>query len=336
MTWFLSPSTVWAAGFYCPDAKTPFDKFICAESKVSFADDTLTSIYRGVIDADDSGKNALRESQRAWLAKLHHDCPIAPQGDVKEERSCLLNAYAERTKALVARWREITLAKANTLQAGPYKFKLLEFTSQKETYHGWNGEQLDKDMAGKSTMTISYPVIVSPINSSTKSWNEATAPSDKDFEDQCGDGASSQKLIQTVALASNRLLGLVIESEYRCSGANQPLAGRETKTYLMGAQIRLISPGDFFAGNKPWKDILAKKGAEILDDDRAVRYFRQAIDNMSAWQITPHDLHIVYGSNPLSLPTDYVSIPWSEIRSVLLPKAPIPGPHDYFVEPGHE
>lgn len=93
----LGPAS-FAAGFDCQKARTPTERAICADEKLSVADEVMSAAYPLL---EDAGSTAVADEQRAWLRRRD-----ACRADV----ACLRQAYQERLQAF--RMREESLGEA--------------------------------------------------------------------------------------------------------------------------------------------------------------------------------------------------------------------------------
>jgi uncharacterized protein len=84
-----------AASFDCGKARTPTEKLICSDARLSQSDERMAAAYATALrlaprispeEAQD-----LRRDQRAWLRELQNLCKDVP---------CLTGEYADRTKFL--------------------------------------------------------------------------------------------------------------------------------------------------------------------------------------------------------------------------------------------
>jgi uncharacterized protein YecT (DUF1311 family) len=100
----VAPAT--AASFDCAKASTPFEHAICDMPDLSAADEVLAKAFAtatGGLTKEASG--VMRVDQRAWLDFAQRSCtddaePLASGRYDEEGGACLLQAFAQRSKAL--------------------------------------------------------------------------------------------------------------------------------------------------------------------------------------------------------------------------------------------
>lgn len=83
-----------AAGFDCGKASSSVEKMICANPSVSAQDDTLSRLYKWVLEeAPAANKPNITAAQKSWIAQKRNTCTAA---------DCLSSAYDARIQELAA------------------------------------------------------------------------------------------------------------------------------------------------------------------------------------------------------------------------------------------
>src|SRR5687768_16262824 len=93
---FLLSSPLFAASFDCSKASTPIEKTICGSPRLSALDDELAATYAA---ARKNGGDAVRRSQRTWLAETRAEC--------EDYDECLEQVYLTRIAALRLQYRAL-------------------------------------------------------------------------------------------------------------------------------------------------------------------------------------------------------------------------------------
>jgi uncharacterized protein len=91
------------ASFDCAKATRPIDKLICSNAAVATMDAELAVEYKNALAAKGADKQALRNAQRAWIARRDAEC-LGASGPVE----CLIVKYAERSAQLLPRADRVT------------------------------------------------------------------------------------------------------------------------------------------------------------------------------------------------------------------------------------
>jgi murein DD-endopeptidase MepM/ murein hydrolase activator NlpD/uncharacterized protein len=95
----FSPASGWAASFDCSKARTPQERFICAQGDVSRLDREMARVYRQHVGRlSETGRRWVLGSQRSWLAFWPRLCSASTQQIVltKDEVACAAAQYESR------------------------------------------------------------------------------------------------------------------------------------------------------------------------------------------------------------------------------------------------
>ncbi len=88
------------ASFDCNAARTPLEKAICADAKLSRADLVLSRVYRQAMQTlTPDEQRALNADERQWMAHLVVDCHLGEPASEKT-RACTLTAFEARFTAI--------------------------------------------------------------------------------------------------------------------------------------------------------------------------------------------------------------------------------------------
>lgn len=263
---FLNITNSFAASFDCSKAKSPIEKSICADSKLSGLDDQLGNTYGNLrAKLSETAKTKLRNHQSNWVKSLTQDCSDAIQTkDNKKIASCLINYYESRVQFL---------NELNQAINGNFKYPTLGKTNN-ITY-----ELLDNNSAAANLVNDTVEKIVA-----------ATEVGKEDNLD-----------INLSALGKSII---TITANYESNGGAHPDFGASYR-YIDIKQLKELKPEDFLLKNK-WPELaklVIKKmntGADQetkdcysgIDDKAIVEILK---NNFTAIQISNKGISILLG-----------------------------------------
>lgn len=88
LSWLSLAISAQAASFDCGKASTKSEKIICGDDELSKLDETLSNLYRQVIERNIDRQEIVKE-QKAWLKDERNVC---------QDASCMKRAYEARTR----------------------------------------------------------------------------------------------------------------------------------------------------------------------------------------------------------------------------------------------
>ena len=281
----LGSSYSYAASFDCSKAKSPIEKSICADPKLSALDDKLADTYSNIKNnLSEVAKSKLRNHQTAWLKSLTEDCSDAIQTkDNKKIASCLINYYESRIQYL---------SSLNPPVDGFYKFPTL----------------------GK-TANISYELLDKPtgaanlVNSTVEKIASSYEPGKEDNSEM-----SLNNLGQSI---------IAIQANFETNGGAHPDFGA-SYSYIDMSKGKELKTEDFFIKNK-WPELaklIVKKmntGADQETKDCYSSIDDQAIleilkTNFSAIQITNKGISILLGVPRYCRNNDFFDLDKSSLK----------------------
>ena len=238
-----------AASFDCNAAKSVRERAICADTKLSAADEQLARAYRDALTAaSDSFRIQLRDVQREWLRHVDLVCTDKGQDVAADDiRSCLSGEIDERIAQL----------KHATTHVGPYLFWQNERLSTERDPDAEEG-----DVWRYTTKQYEWPQI-DATNASASAFNAWVA---KRFSldrkarrpegDPDADPSTDIWTAITVGRAEAAFIELEVSYSYYGHGAAHPNHGIENVVWLTGPGRELLA-SDVFTGTG-WQETLAR------------------------------------------------------------------------------
>ena len=321
-----------AASFDCGKASSPFEKAVCSDPVLSKTDDALAELYRkdlALLSA--SGRSALQQSERSWLAYARTLCrpgetPLNPvfwsyPGEDDSNAAlvdrCFANAYERRRTALGK--AAVRLAGRTFLQTTTYKVRaarLPEGTQGPDAAH-WIATAVRID---------------APKMPSEAAWNAAAADAlDDVLADPGGDtplaGASDDGTAdgdftaEVVSATPDFVDYQVIRGVYQ-KGMAHPDGSSESHLYSLRLGRDLIAK-DIFKPSDAWREALTTATFARLPAEWRKPDYKEAITsgalNLSHWAFLPSGVQIRF--NPYSvagyIPPDPLIVPWADLKPYL-------------------
>jgi uncharacterized protein YecT (DUF1311 family) len=327
----LAISPALGASFDCAKATAPRDKLICSDATASSDDDDMAELYNAALGRlSEDGRQALIAEQRAWLRFLGQACPLTST-QAKRDRtvalSCLSNLYSDRSRDLEQIGRKV----------GPFVFTVSAH------YLAIVPKKLDKNDAdgnagnGITTREMAYPRIDSPLTPITTRWNAVTAKTGNAGSYCEEGGASDDYETSKISFANAHLIVVEWTSSSSCHGAAHGMGGLKTETLVLSPQPHPLKAVDLFGDGQTWKirlqGLVAAAVRKAYVDERKSEphdlneaAVRDAVSDPTRWIVRGDGLGVTFNSYELGqgyafAPT--ATIPWAEIKDLLVPDAPV-------------
>jgi uncharacterized protein len=293
-----------AASFDCAKAQSPMEKHICADPKLSAADETLAAAYKKVLDAlSDDAAAKVRKGQREWLKFVRTVCP--PNKGMVD---CLAETLTERQAAL-----EKSVVKAGDILV--YAVETFDAHAPK-----------DKANAGGqfATTHIAYPQIDKPATDGMRQWNAWIAT--RAQKSSIADGGDDQlDMTYDIHLVLPQLIsGDLVVSDYPL-GAAHPTAAVTPFKWLV-AEGRELRADDLFDKTKPWQKTLSDACIKAFTDfDNPADFCAADKLNIEAWTIEATGIGLQfqeYEIGPYAAGAPKEIIPWTDLKAVLVGRPP--------------
>jgi uncharacterized protein len=309
-----------AASFDCGKANNAREKMICANPALSAADTKLGGLYTAALQRlSERGRHQLRDDQRVWLHYLSDACPIsadADAGTADPAESCMQSAYSDRTRDFA----QIAIRKGPFLFTGVYRYSVTRLEAKQGPYD-----------TGLAKHELSYPRIDSPVNPMTTKWNRKQIGKGGPYE-YCDGNDGDTSAIYNLGLANARLISATKGFWIYCHGAPHGFGNSHVETTVLFPSPHSLQPNDIFRTDAPWRERLndialasIRKASvdyslEHLSTTRVASY----VADPTNWTLRQDGLALIgasyeFGAGPLD-----VTIPWSELRDVMVQNPPVP------------
>ncbi len=307
------PSLGVAASFDCGNAKTRFERTVCADPELSAQDTAMGKRYDDALPLlSDPGKTILRTGQEQWLKVVNVLCVINKRDE--SPSACLQRQYADRLGNL----------RSAVVSMGPFVL------SRSDTYGS----------AGKETGTgrpfeqhTSVPRIDQPLSPLAEQWNAAMVRwAAAQRAKQCfGDPQipGDQFLDFKVRAAMPGFINVEMTRIEECDG--QAAAEELTNvSYLLQPALHPLAAADVFKPGSGWETFLDRRASKTLGADDEILFadgINRRVRDPQAWSFTPEGLLISFNpgdATAIATGVVHVTVPWTDLTHFLATNAPIP------------
>ena len=315
------------ASFDCKRARSPREKAVCADLKLSAADSAVAEAYRQLRAKLSPASAALvGQDQRAWLAYLDRACVPSVRKEETTIAQCLAGGYFERKQDLKT---------AETLPSGHLLFSrgLYLVVPRKP-----GGDNACPRNPGFGTGSFTYPQIDNPtaaeaaFNAASFSGALATLTADGPVPANfrgAADGDGDTTLSYAVGSANAGFLSIVWSFGHSPYCAAHPLFDEGSfnfwldKAHPLGtADVFNVNPGK----NERLVQLVSAKlhadkerGPYILDDLKA-KGIPEGLSDPSQWLLSPGGLDVRFHRYQVAAyvaGTPRVHLRWSELQPLL-------------------
>ncbi|TCT06376.1 lysozyme inhibitor LprI family protein [Paralcaligenes ureilyticus] len=309
----LVPSIAPAASFDCGKARTPFEKTVCADPKLSAQDMAMAQRYNTALPLLSApGQAILRTGQKQWLKTVQVLC----LDNKRKEGStaCLQRQYADRLSDL----------RSAAVSMGPFVF------SRDDHYASMGKQALTGIPLEQHT---GLPRIDHPLSPLAEQWNAAMVQWAADARTSwCfGDAETSaeQFVNFTVESATSDFINVKMRHYEQCGGG----AGSEDThnlSYWLKPGLPRLKAADLFKPDSGWEAFLSKRATQALGTDDAIVFndgINKGISDPAAWSFTKPGLLISFNPGEAGAMASgilEVTLSWSDLHPFLSPNAPIP------------
>jgi uncharacterized protein len=309
-----------APSFDCTKAASVVEKAICADAKLSAADQKLAVTYQSALSRiPTDGQAQFRQSQRQWLSFVHTVCDM--EALPKNLRfvttsECIANAYDERQGQLDA---------TVLMQKSSRKFHYLALFKARKS-----SDQGDKTGShpGFVTLMISYPVLDNPQSTSDTLLNAKL--SDMAKHELAMFAPNDDTDIYLDIEASGIFAAFtsieIADSQYG-HGAAHPLGGVSWFHWLARDGRELMAQ-DIFDDNTAWKNFVSEacfQAVKHFGKISSAEGVKDTATKPSAWSFDKKGLSIQFNPYEVASYADgapVVTIPWSKLKPYLAKDAP--------------
>lgn len=333
-----------AASFDCKLAKSPIEKAICSNAKLSAQDDQLAALYKRTRAAmPPSFADELRDDQRRWLHRTQQLCTQRASQQELQLVACLTEQYGDQLQSLDRRVQHI----------GGVTFYEHSHTVLAKDDPG-NGDFKDEEEnPGFGTLSATWPEAAS-ADPQWQAWNRAVLIETQSLVSSNDENDTPQKptgvwqsawaqdsetdLTATVTSVTPQLVATSIGAEFDGHGAAHPSESYET-FYWMLQQQRPLRVSDIFADSR-WIAIVtarcraslkAQFGADYDDYGTTkaewAKTLHDVIVDPKNWTIDAKGLTIDYPEYTVAPRMDHpdgATVPWSALRAYLAPGFVVP------------
>jgi uncharacterized protein len=307
----LAPSITTAASFDCGNARTRFEKTVCADPKLSAQDTAMAQRYDAALPLlSDPGKTFLRTGQEEWLKVAKVLC--LDNNRDEGATSCLRRQYADRLDDL----------RSAAISIGPFVFSRIDhYTSiGKQEVTGIPLEQ-----------HTGLPRIDRPISPTAEQWNAAivrsaaTARANWCFGDT---GTPSDQFVSfRVHSATPDFINVEMLHTEQCA-AGAASMDMSNVSYLLTPPLRRLKTEDLFTPDSGWETFLRDRAlAELNGDASFAEGIGKDVRDPTAWSFTKEGLLISFNpgeADAMASGIIEVTVPWTDLHGLLAPGAPIP------------
>jgi uncharacterized protein len=318
-----------AASFDCKMAKSPVEKAICANDKLSAADDALAAKYKAVLaEVPEDAQIEVRANQRTWLRKMALLCNKQPQAKVAE---CVIGAYSSRMHELGKR--------VTVIGGVRFVVRSVELKSRDEADDPWKTQQDLEANPGFGTLTAQWPQSMSD-SPEWKAWNAAVLQATMKMagaDDKSGykwsddmAAATETDVMATLDRVGTQVVSVALSADNMGHGAAHPSEGYEFFHWML-QEHRPLQVSDIFQTGSDWEKAVSNACRVSLRkqigpdyDSYAAGDFAKTLSgivrNPSNWTLDSRGLGISfpeYSVTPRAEPVDPVKIPWSSLRPYL-------------------
>ena len=300
-----------AASFDCDNARTRFEKTICADPKLSAQDAVLAQRYNAALPLlSDPGKMILRNGQEQWLKVVKVLCLDSKRGE--SPTSCLRRQYTDRLEDL----------RGAAISIGPFVFSRIDhYTSiGKQEVTGIPLEQ-----------HTGLPRIDHPLSLVAEQWNDAivrsaaTARANWCFGDA---GTPSDQFVSfRVRLATPDFINVEMLHTEQCAAGAASVAMNNI-SYLLKPALHRLKTEDLFKRDSGWEIFLHHRALRALN---AEPFFSDRISkdvrDPTAWSFTKEGVLVSFNpgeADAIASGILEVTVPWPDLHRFLAPGAPIP------------
>ncbi|WP_165092294.1 MULTISPECIES: DUF3298 domain-containing protein [unclassified Caballeronia] len=307
----LAPSIATAASFDCGNARTRFEKTVCADLKLSAQDALMAQRYDAALSSlSDPGKMILRTGQQQWLKVVKVLCLDNKRDE--SPTSCLRRQYADRLDDL----------RSAATSIGPFVFSRIDhYTSiGKQEVTGMPLEQ-----------HTGLPRIDHPISPIAEQWNgaivrsAATARANWCFGD--AETASDQFVDFTVQSAMPDFINVEMLHTEQCA-AGAASVSMSNISYLLKPALHRLKPEDLFTPDSGWETFLRDRALQGLNVDPSFADgIGKDVRDPAAWSFTKEALLISFNpgeADAMASGILEVTVPWTDLHRLLALGAPIP------------
>jgi uncharacterized protein len=306
----LAPSIATAASFDCGNARTRFEKTVCADPKLSAQDAAMAQRYNAALPLlSEPGKMILRTGQEQWLKVVKVLCLDNKRDE--SPTSCLQRQYAARLDDL----------RSAATSIGPFVFSRIDhYTSI--------GKQEVTGMPLEQHMGL--PRIDHPVSPITEQWNDAIV--------QSAATARANWCFGDAGTSSDQFVGFRVQSatpdfiNVEMSHTEQCAAGAASVTvsnisYLLKPALHRLKTEDVFTPNSGWEAFLRDRASRELNVTPAFADgISKGVRDPAAWSFTREGLVISFNpgeADAMASGILEVTVPWTDLHRLLAPGAPV-------------
>ncbi|SEG65978.1 Protein of unknown function [Bryocella elongata] len=316
-----------AASFDCKLAKSPREKAICADPRLSDLDTKIAVGYKTLLQQlSPRAAGEVRDDQRAWLRWLDQSCPLPASPEDFKIETCLSNAYQSRLE---------NLAPVRAGDGSSVFYPRAAFGYKKES-----GETLAPNDPGFGTCEFSWPQMDASTPNAA-AWNAAAYKAALNL-------AQDDDKKPPVDFASYDCGGGTIDIDYDLLAANQHMidVSFSVATYGYGAahpqesrvsllwwleQRRLVQVQDVLSNDNAARAkvvtlLVSRLKARIQDsgaDDKSLNgSTTDELASTSEWTLSNSGLMITfnpYEVGPWALGAPTVCASWADLKPAMNP-----------------
>lgn len=308
----------------CASGQDGFARQICGNQALATLDGEVSgALVAEAASVSDDGARLLVEDQQRWRAMQGVACGIVDPdaAPTPEQQTCLEAAFRARAQD----------AQGAVEQIGGYTFQRVEVVGAAPiTAEIASASGLGEEAPAAITRDIRYPRIDGPQTPQIQRFNELVA---QQPQYQLSDAVEEQ-VGYTIAYAGPELISVRFDLYESSLGAAHPNSSNKAVTVNM-VTGQPLSAGDVFRPGSNWQDVLTRRAMRDLTAQFRDYQFappesdvRDSVVKPHLWLITERALVILFPpysfGGPHALGGTEVTIPWSELRPLLNPNAPVP------------
>ena len=309
----LAPSITSAASFDCGNARTSFEKTVCADPQLSKQDSAMTQRYNDALSSlSDPGKTILRTGQAQWLKVVQVLC--LDHRRAEGPTSCMRRQYADRQGDL----------RSAAVAIGPFMFSRID-------HYASTGKQIPTGIPLEQHTGL--PRIDHPLYAAAEQWNAeivrraAAAQANSCFGEP---GTAAEQFVRfriqsaTPGFINARML------HYEQCGLAAGSEDMNNLSYLLTPTLHRLEAADLFRPDTPWASFLANRASRVLNPDGDGDFndrISKDVRDPAAWSFTQPGLVVSFNpgdAGPMAAGILEVTIPWTDLRRFVTPTAPIP------------
>jgi uncharacterized protein YecT (DUF1311 family) len=315
------PGAAAAASFDCSGKLTAGEQLVCNNVVLSDLDSRLEELYSASIASlSPEGADLLRASERSWIKHIDTICPNMTPRPMRADTptSCMVNRYRERLGQL----------QKAAFRSGPYLIERVDmFAAEPAPKDGFGHH------SGFYVQHVAFPRIDSPKTNETLAWNKRSARS-LSLGDDCGQG--DEDTDYELGYASQSVISIRWTDSLYCHGTPHGMYGTRSDNVLVSAGWRTLRTDDVICSqpqcsgqlHKIFRGVLEAEGWSPPQNQPSIwANIERDMASPNYWLLTPEGVAIAfpeaeggcYACNPPN-----ITIPWTVLKPVLVPNAPVP------------